>query len=141
MDTRLLWDDEPYQLVEGSFAVQVSTRFRARVDESPMDTDMHLIQLLLPLYDNDGQPFPRALLRRVREELTERFGGVTAFARSPAVGAWEDDSGDVQRDELILVEVMAEVIDAQWWAEYREDLRQRFRQDALLIRATRIEML
>ena len=41
---------------------------------------MHLIQLFLPLYDNDGQAFAKPLFDTVRGELTERFGGVTAFA-------------------------------------------------------------
>ena len=46
----------------------------------------HLIQILLPLFDNGGQPFPRSDYMRVRSELTERFGGLTAFTRTPAEG-------------------------------------------------------
>ena len=88
---------------------------------------MHLIQLFLPLYDNAGTAFPRPLFDAVRAELTERFGGVTAFVRSPAVGAWEDDRGDVQRDEVVLVAVMADHVDHGWWAAYRDDLQRRFR--------------
>lgn len=102
---------------------------------------MHLIQFFLPLYDNTGEAFPRAMIDRVRRELTDAFGGVTAFARAPAVGAWEDDSGEVQRDEVILVEVMVDTLDRAWWARYREDLRTRFRQDELLVRATAVDML
>ncbi len=49
---------------------------------------MHLVQILLPLYDNAGAPLPRALYDRVREELSRRFGGLTAFTRSPAEGLW-----------------------------------------------------
>ena len=41
---------------------------------------MHLIQLFLPLYDNDGQAFAKPLFDTVRGELTERFGGVTQSA-------------------------------------------------------------
>ena len=63
---------------------------------------MHLIQLFLPLYDNDGQPFPRALFDAVRAELAEAFGGVTAYTRAPATGLWEDDAGRVQRDDVLL---------------------------------------
>ena len=102
---------------------------------------MHLVQLFLPLYDNGDQPFPKSLFDRVRAELTERFGGVTAFVRSPAVGAWEDDRGHVQRDDVVLLEVMADHVDHGWWAAYREDLQQRFRQDEVLIRAVRVERL
>lgn len=48
---------------------------------------MHLIQLLLPLYDNQGNRFDHAVFDEVQAELTERFGGVTAYLRSPARGA------------------------------------------------------
>ncbi|NYZ63052.1 hypothetical protein [Luteimonas deserti] len=102
---------------------------------------MHLIQFFLPLRDNDGDAFPRAMFDTVRSELTERFGGVTAFVRTPAVGAWEDDTGDVQRDEVILVEVMVPTLERDWWRDYRETLRTRFRQEALLVRATAVDML
>ena len=59
---------------------------------------MYLVQLLLPLRDNDGVPFPRADFERVRAELTERHGGVTAYLRSPASGVWRDEGGEVARD-------------------------------------------
>lgn len=102
---------------------------------------MHLVQLFLPLHDNAGSAFPKALFDAVRAELTDRFGGVTAFVRSPAVGAWEDEAGTVQRDEVVLVEVMAPQLDRRWWASYREDLQRRFAQDEVLIRATEVERL
>jgi hypothetical protein len=102
---------------------------------------MHLIQLLLPVCDNSGQPLPKALFDTVRTELTDRFGGVTAFVRSPAVGAWEDDRGAVQRDEVLLFEVMADALDRAWWAAYRDTLQARFRQDEVLVRASAVERL
>lgn len=49
---------------------------------------MHLIRLLLPLYDNDGNRLPE-LLDQVFDELTHKFGGVTAYRRFPAEGAWK----------------------------------------------------
>ncbi|HWT00650.1 MAG TPA: hypothetical protein VN256_10410 [Pyrinomonadaceae bacterium] len=101
---------------------------------------MHLIQLLLPLYDNEKRPFAREHLDRVRAELTEGFGGVTAFRRSPAEGVWKD-GGEISRDEIIIFEVMAEQLDRTWWADYRADLEKRFRQEELIIRATETEQL
>lgn len=101
----------------------------------------HLVQLFLPLRDNAGDALPQPLYHRVRAELTERFGGVTAFIRSPAVGAWEDDRGAVQRDDVVLFEVMADNVDHGWWAAYREDLQRRFQQDEVLIRASAVERL
>ena len=102
---------------------------------------MVLIQLFLPVYDNDGVALPKADFDAVRRELTERFGGVTAFARTPAVGAWEDDRGHVRRDEVLLFEVMTPHADHAWWAGYRTELEARFRQDEVLIRASAVERL
>ncbi|WP_372012492.1 hypothetical protein [Pseudoxanthomonas sp. 10H] len=102
---------------------------------------MHLVQLFLPLHDNAGAPFPKAMFDTVRAELTERFGGVTAFVRSPAAGAWQDDGGGVQRDQVVLVEVMAAQLEHGWWSGYRETLQQRFAQDEVLVRASVVTRL
>ena len=42
---------------------------------------MHLIEILLPL-NNSGRPFRTETYAEVREHLTERFGGLTAFSRA-----------------------------------------------------------
>ena len=102
---------------------------------------MHLIQLLLPLYDNSNARFPGETFDYVRQELTDRFGGVTAFLRSPGQGFWRESEGAVNRDDVVIFEVMADELDRQWWAEYRKELEQRFRQIELVVRASAIERL
>lgn len=102
---------------------------------------MKLLQILLPLYDNGGDAYPRDMFDRVRSELTDAFGGVTAFLRSPAVGLWEDEAGEVQRDDVVLFEIMADEVDRNWWRQYRHDLENRFRQQSIVVRATDVEML
>ena len=37
---------------------------------------MHLVQTLLPVYGNDGRPFPASSYADVRREFAERFGGL-----------------------------------------------------------------
>jgi hypothetical protein len=101
---------------------------------------MHLVELLLPLRDRDGAPFPAAQFERLTRELTEAFGGVTAFTRSPAKGRWKD-GGKTESDDIIVIEVMAEGIDRAWWAELRQRLERMFRQDEIVIRAQTIERL
>lgn len=88
-----------------------------------------------------AQPFPKALFDQVRTELAEKFGGVTVFVRSPAVGLWEDDDGEVQRDDVVLLEVMAAHVDHGLWRGYRQQLEQRFLQDEVLVRASAVERL
>lgn len=101
---------------------------------------MFLIQILLPLYDNEGSAFERKAYDRVRDELTKKFGGVTAFRSSPAEGVWKE-GGEVSRDALILYEVISQELERAWWTHYRADLEARFRQEKLIIRATAIEQL
>jgi hypothetical protein len=97
---------------------------------------MYLVQILLPTSDNDGRRFERGLFESVRAELTERFGGVTAFVQSPALGLWRDEErGTTTRDQMVLVEVMTARLNRAWWRRYRRELEARFRQDAIVVRA------
>ena len=96
---------------------------------------MYLVELLLPIYDNAGGRFPKDAFDRVRAELTERYGGVTAFLRAPAIGLWRDDDGVVRRDEVVSFEVMTDTLDEAWWGGYRRSLATRFAQDDVVVRA------
>ena len=102
---------------------------------------MHLVQFLLPLYDNSGQRFANARFVQVTDELTDRYGGVTAYLRSPAQGSWRERGGAVDRDEVVMFEVMVDDLDRAWWAQYRKTLEQRFAQDELVVRASALERL
>ena len=102
---------------------------------------MHLIQLLLPLHDNHKQAFPSEYFDNVRKTLTERFGGVTAFLRSPAIGLWKEGEDELTRDEVVMFEVISTELDSDWWAGYRIKLQNRFSQDELLIWASKITKL
>ena len=101
---------------------------------------MYLIQILLPLYDNEGEAFDQKTYDHVRDELAKKFGGVTAFRSSPAEGIWKE-GGRVSRDAIIIFEVMADELERDWWAAYRAGLEARFRQERLIVRSTLIEQL
>ena len=102
---------------------------------------MHLIQIFLPLSDETGQRFQRDEYESVEQTLISRFNGFTAYRRAPAKGLWRSPSSEVQEDELVIYEVMAETIDRDWWTEYRTSLERQFKQQKILIRAQSIEML
>ena len=102
---------------------------------------MHLVQILLPLFDNEGEPIPQLHFRRVSEELADRFGGLTAFTRAPAEGRWKDSGERTSHDEIVVFEVMVEDLQRSWWKEYRASLERRFRQELVVIRAQVIEQL
>ena len=102
---------------------------------------MHLIQLLLPIHHRDGRAVGAEQFVRVRDELTDRFGGVTAYTRSPATGLWKGGGDEVERDQVVMVEVVVEVFDRDWWARYRESLEDRFGQEEVHARALAIERI
>jgi hypothetical protein len=106
----------------------------------PGGRPVHLIQILLPLYDNAGAPLPRRLFAKVREELAGAFGGLTAFTRAPAEGLWQN-GGETRRDDIVVFEVMAEQLDEGWWRAYRGELERRFRQEEIVVRAQETRLL
>lgn len=98
---------------------------------------MQLIQILLPLLGDDRG---RKRFAQVREELTERFGGVTLYRNAPAEGSWQSE-GIVEKDIIVIVEVMTEKLDHDWWSNYRKTLEDRFEQSDVVIRAVHITRL
>ena len=101
---------------------------------------MHVVEIFLPLKRNDGSRQPRELFGKVRAELVDRFGGLTAFTRSPAEGLWEDGD-DVEQDEIVIFEVMADQLEREWWSEFRGRLELMFEQDEVVVRASPAERL
>lgn len=101
---------------------------------------MHVIEIFLPLKRNDGSDQSRALFGRIRGELIDRFGGLTAFTRAPAEGLWDNGKG-VDRDAIVIFEVMAHEINHAWWADFRARLEAMFDQEEILIRASATERL
>jgi hypothetical protein len=110
-------------------------------DSGGTGADSHLVQLLIPLRDNAGNPFPASHYAALREDLAKRFGGVTAYTRAPAEGTWETSDESRARDDIVVYEVMVDHLDRDSWAEYRRSLEKRFAQEELVVRAQRIERL
>ena len=94
---------------------------------------MFIVQILLPLYDNQSNRFGADDYLAVRTELTQQYGGLTAYSRSPTEGLWETDAG-VKKDEIIVFEIMMDEVKEEWWGPYRRALEKRFRQESILVR-------
>jgi hypothetical protein len=101
---------------------------------------MHLVQILLPLQDSDDHPFPAARFDALASELTDKFGGVTSYTRSPAEGRWKQ-SGGAEHDDIVVLEIMVGEVDRHWWAALRKRLEAEFRQDEIVIRSQPMERL
>jgi hypothetical protein len=106
-----------------------------------MEGMVYLIQLLLPAIVGPGDAAASDPVTETRRELTEAFGGLTAYLRTPAVGVWTSPEGGRAQDEVVMVEVVAERFDRAWWRDYTQRLARRFAQDAIHLRALQVEML
>lgn len=102
---------------------------------------IYLIQILLPVYDNAGNHFPPHQYEQVRNELTERFGGITTYVRSPAEGLWKGSPLTMVHDDIVIYEVMTETLDRGWWRAYREELSVRYLQEVLIVRVSEMQLL
>jgi hypothetical protein len=101
---------------------------------------MQIVQILLPLTDNQGKRFPSKLYHDIKDELTARFKGLTVYSRAPAEGIWKPRKG-TRRDEIVVYEVMVSKLQLKWWQKYRAHLEKLFRQESIVIRAQKTMVL
>src|SRR5690242_2542749 len=101
---------------------------------------MHLIQILIPTYDNEGRKFSQEIYGKIGDELVARFSGLTAYTRAPAQGFWTSGH-KTARDEIVVFEVMVQKLDEKWWSKYRLELEGRLRQEHVVIRTNPIRLL
>ena len=100
----------------------------------------HLIEIFLPLASGSGEPIPDSISSVLKEELVDRFRGVTSYSRVPAEGLWAN--GDkVEADSVIVWEVMTDDLDKDWWKSFRARIEKLLRQEELLVRATKVDRL
>jgi hypothetical protein len=102
---------------------------------------MQLVQIFLPLYDNNKQLFQKSFYDELRNKLKDKFGGVTLYRNTAAEGLWKDETGKTNYDELIIAEVMIETLDKEWWMQFKQTLEQIFTQNEILIRSLLFEKL
>jgi inorganic pyrophosphatase len=100
-----------------------------------------LIQIYLPSNKPDGKPFSDALFKKVKAELTEKFGGLTMYTRAPAKGLWKEDDQHTVSDDIIIFEIMAPDLDLAFWENYKTKLKKDFKQEELLIRCSSITVV
>jgi hypothetical protein len=99
-----------------------------------------MVQILVPLSDNDGELFAPATLKGIQDELAIQFGGLTAYSRAPAQGVWATDNQPTL-DDIVVVEVMVGKLDNDWWKGFRSRTERLLRQEQLVIRALPIDLL
>lgn len=93
-----------------------------------MSRTFRRFEILLPLRFNDGQAVPDELVADTLLELRERFGAVSAETQT-IQGLWQHE-GKVFRDDLVrlFVDVADTAENLQFFHEFKERLKSRFKQ-------------
>lgn len=97
--------------------------------------------MLLPLHDEMGRAYPPRDFLRVRQELAEVFGALTAYGRMPVGTPRMSETWDRTADDLVVFEVMADRLESGWWHAYRSELERRFHQPRIIVRSQAVEVL
>jgi hypothetical protein len=93
----------------------------------------YLVEVYLPVIEETSR-----CITEIEARLTDKFGGITMHVNSPAKGLWKNHEDHLEHDEVIVVEVMADDIDRDWWSAFRAELETLLRQDEIVVRATEI---
>lgn len=100
----------------------------------------YLVEILLPKETGHGKPIGRKWFADLLSELTGKFGGATSFMRAPGQGLWSS-GGETQRDNIAVIEVMADQLEPEYWKGLRERLERELSQEEVVIRAQEIRRL
>jgi hypothetical protein len=106
-----------------------------------MSASFRRFEILLPVRFNDGQPVPDDLIADTLLELRQQFGAVSSETQVIR-GVWEHQ-GQAYRDDLVRVFVdVADVPESrQFFVEFKERLKGRFRQLDIWMTTYPIEVL
>lgn len=96
---------------------------------------MQTVEVFLPLDTGSCVPIDPGVIEGLIGGLADRFGGATAFTRAPAEGLWKE-TGSIEKDRIVIIEVMVDELNEAWWKTYRSRLEAEFDQDEVMIRVT-----
>ncbi|MBX6393210.1 MAG: hypothetical protein IRY96_07025 [Burkholderiales bacterium] len=99
----------------------------------------HLVQILVPVHDRNGETVPTAAFDDIRHHLKQHFQSVTAHVRMPAERLGSSEA-EPRGEELVVFEIFCERLDRCWWHDFRRHLEPRFGAK-LHVRALPVEKL
>jgi hypothetical protein len=100
--------------------------------ERKADGRILVVQLLVPIYDREGKPYPRSVQYKIRRDLEHKFDGWSLAADKPLGGAWRNpESGQVEYDVSWRYEIGIDFVRLDELDEYLAELAHRLGQKAL----------
>lgn len=72
-----------------------------------------MVQLFIPYFDA-RQTVPNQPYNCLKEQLTGKFGGISMWEEAPVTGLWKSEEQSVQKDRLLIFEVLATTMDTDY---------------------------
>ena len=95
---------------------------------------MYIVNIYLPQVNNAGMLFNEEIYLNIRQELIQKFGGLTQYDQMPAIGYWKENADKpIHKDLVIHYEVICHRLTKKYWAELRTRLEHIFQQTQVLI--------
>ncbi|MEA2879205.1 MAG: hypothetical protein QOF14_4401 [Hyphomicrobiales bacterium] len=98
---------------------------------------MRLVEILLPVNDNAGRAFEASKFAAVRNGKIRWRNGFHPRSRTGDQRLRRQDPAR----RYVIMEVMTDRLDQDWWAAYRQNLECEFAEDEIIIRATAMTKL
>ncbi len=85
-------------------------------------------EIYLPLKFNDGRAVPGELFTQVRDELLEKYGGLTLLPPDSPVEGWWKSEGVLYKDDIVIYKVTTDDDEDLFFIQYQKELAHRFDQ-------------
>lgn len=95
---------------------------------------MYLMQIFVPYGNSADGALREEPYMNLKQELTDRFGGVTVYSRAPVKGIWKPAPGQQEADDMIIYEVLLGKPDMSYWSSLKSRLEYIFQQQEILMR-------
>ncbi len=106
---------------------------RKAVEKAKDNTEVALrLEFVLPENTSKGQPFPEKLFKELNDELLAKFGGLTVYKRTPALGFWRQAKTTISQNVRVY-ELMLPELDETYWSTLKKTLENKFKQTEVLI--------
>ena len=103
--------------------------------------DDPLYKLYLPLAYNNGVSIEEDKFIQTRNDLLRKFPGLSVTPPdAPITGYWQSD-GIMYTDQNITIEILTPDDEDDFFSQYKQTLRKRFRQEEIHIQKTAAEQL
>jgi len=119
-----------FKILKRTTAAQALSMIEKSLEKE--DTPTVRLEILLPVANNNGKPFPKEMFSALEQELIKNFSGLTVYSSAPITGFWKPDQKVLQQ-QLMVYELFLREFDPTYWEKMKRKLEKKFNQTEVMI--------